>query len=313
MILPVQLQNDDTIGVLALSNPVYETEVAEWVNRGVQSLKNEGFRVLLGSTLFTKNHYTSAIAANRWNDFEKMIRNPSIKVIMTAIGGENAHQILPLIDFELIIKNPKIIIGYSDPTVFLNPISERCNMPTFYGPHIISFDPKWNWYSEYSINCFKSLLMKSQTSFVVPPSDIRECWQEGIAKGRLVGGCLVDLIKLLGTPWEPDWKGKILILESVNQSPQNIDVFLTHLYQAGVFDKIEGLILGKFHNCISSRKKDKPLKKIFQDVLKDLKFPILKTVDFGHFSDICPFPLGAMCEMNATAQTVTFLEPVVTN
>ena len=283
MILPFQLQNNDKIGVLALSNPVYGTEVSEWVNRGVQSLKDMNFEVVLGSTLFTKNYYTSGTTIKRWNDFKKMIQDPSIKVIMTAIGGENAHQLLPLIDFELIIKNPKIIIGYSDPTVLLNPISERCNMPTFYGHHVISFDPKWTWYSEYSINCFKNLLMNSQMPFVVPPSDTRECWKDGIAQGRLVGGCLIDLIKLLGTPWEPDWKGKILILESVNQSPQSIDVSLTHLHQAGAFNEIKGLILGKFHNCIASRKKDRSLKKNFSRYFKKFKISNFKNRGFWTF------------------------------
>ena len=249
---------------------------------------------------------------NKFSQMAKHNVSRRVAILVTAIGGENTHQLLPLIDFNLIIKSPKIIIGYSDPTVLLNPISERCNMPTFYGHHVISFDPKWTWYSEYSINCFKNLLMNSQIPFIVPSSDTRECWKDGIAQGRLVGGCLIDLIKLLGTPWEPDWKGKILILESVNQSPQSIDVSLTHLHQAGVFNEIKGLILGKFHNCITSRKEDRSLKKIFQDILKNSRFPILKTVDFGHFSDICPFPLGIMCEVNATAQTVTFLEPVVT-
>jgi len=311
MVLPVKIYKNDKIGVLALSNPVFETEVVDWVKRGGKSLKDMGFNIVFGSTLFMKNHYTSGTATERWHDLKKMIEDPTVKVIITAIGGENAHQILPLIDFDLIAKNPKIIIGYSDPTVFLNPISEHSNIPTFYGPHIISFDPEWNWYSKYTIDCFKKLLMRADNSFVVPPAGTRECWQEGIVKGRLVGGCLIDLIKLLGTPWEPNWKDKILILESINQTPQKIDVSLTHLYQADVFNKIKGLILGTFHNCISSRKKEVSLKEIFKNILQDIKIPILKTVDFGHFSHICPFPLGALCELNATDQIITFLESVV--
>ena len=312
MNLPAKLCKNDKIGVVALSDPVSGTEVVDWVKRGVKNLQNMGFDVALGSTLFTKDYYTSDTALNRWKDFEKMIRDPSIKAIITAIGGENAHQILPFVDFKLIAKNPKIILGYSDPTVLLNSISKYCNMPAFYGPHVISFDPQWAWYSEYTLNCFKTLLMKKHDSFIIPPSKDRECWNEGVAKGCLVGGCLVDLMKLLATPWEPDWKDKILILESINQTPQNIDVCLTQLCQAGVFNKIKGLILGTFHNCITSKNnKDKPLKKIFKDILQLSKIPILKTVDFGHFSHICPFPLGAMCEVDATNTKITLLKPIV--
>ena len=88
--------------MLALSNPVFETEASEWVKRSIQSLKGMGFQVKLGSTLFSKEYHTSGSAAIRWNDFKGMIIDPSIKGIITAIGGENAHQILPLIDFDLV-------------------------------------------------------------------------------------------------------------------------------------------------------------------------------------------------------------------
>ena len=314
MILPGKLCKGSTIGVVALSDPVHGTQVVDWLKRGVKTLEHLGFKVWLGSTLSTKNNYTSDTAINRFSDLKKMIHDKSVKAVITAIGGENAHQILPLIDFDFIANNPKIIMGYSDPTVLLNPLAQYCNMPAFYGPHAISFDPQWSWYSEYTVNCFKNLLMKQQKSFIVPPAGARECWKGGSAKGRLAGGCLVDLMKLLATPWEPRWENKILILESLNQSYQSIDVCLTQLDQAGVFNKINGLILGTFHNCISSKNdKEDPLKTVFKDILAPYKFPILKTVDFGHFSHICPFPLGAMCEVDAENKSIVFVEPVISD
>ena len=179
-------------------------------------------------------------------------------------------------------------------------------IPTFYGPHLTSFDPEWTWGGEYNKHCFEQIFLKAQSPFEIPPSDDRECWKEGIAEGRLVGGCLSDLIKLLATPWEPVWDKGLLILETMKQTSQSIDVQWTHLRQAGIFEKISGLILGKFYDCGDPHL----LKQIIMDILSPYSFPILKTVDFGHFSHSCPLPLGSNVRMNAQKKSFQITEPL---
>ena len=304
----LKLHKSDKIGVWTASDPIIHTQATQWISRGQKVLESMGFTIVTGTTLTTQTDYTAGTAELRWQDFLNFITDPDIKMILTALGGENAHQILPLMDFQLIAKHPKIIMGYSDPTVFLNPIFQLSKIPTFYGPHLASFDPQWPWFNNYDRDCFHRMFIQSEDFFEIPPSGPRECWNEGVCEGPLVGGCLTDLVKLLGTPWEPDWNGAILILETMKQTPQNIDVYITHLMQAGAFKNIAGLILGKFYNCNSERY-NKPLKNIILDIC-GTRFPILKTVDFGHFSHFCPLPLGIKCRLNSKEKSLHILEPI---
>ncbi len=298
-----RLKKGDAIGVWTASDPIIGTEAIQWVKRGIKVFESMGLSVIPGQTLGVQTDYTAGTAEQRWKDFLRLIENQKVTMILTALGGENAHQILPLIDFKLISYHPKIIMGYSDPTVFLNPISALSNIPTFYGPHLASFDPHWPWFGDYDRECFERIFFKNENPFEVPPAGPRECWRDGIGEGHLVGGSLTDLMKLLATPWEPTWDGSILMLETMNQTSQNIDVCFTHLFQAGIFHQISGLILGKFYNC----EDEKLLKKTIMNIVSHFHFPVLKTVDFGHFSHFCPFPLGSKCHLNAKKKSIQFL------
>lgn len=300
------LNKGDKIGVWTASDPIFGTQAVQWVQRGKKNLESMGYSIIEGETLKIQTGYTAGSAKLRWQDFSRFIMDPEIKMILTALGGENAHQILPLIDFQLIARFPKIIMGYSDPTVFLNPIASFSKIPAFYGPNLASFDPEWPWFGDYDRHCFDQIFLKTQSSFEAPPSSSRECWKEGEAQGKLVGGCLNDLMKLLATPWEPVWDGVILILETMKQTSQNIDVHFTHLLQAGVFQRISGMILGKFYDCGSPE----VLKKMILNILSPYSFPILKTVDFGHFSHFCPLPLGRKIQMNAQKKSFQIIEPL---
>ena len=300
------LQKGDSIGVLTASDPVINTPAMEWINRGRKTLEEMGFKVEYGKSIFASTNWTAGSSKLRAEDFMGFIKKPHIKMILTAMGGENAHQILPLLDFDVIADNPKVIMGYSDPTVLLNPIAHFSKTACFYGYHLASFDPEWSWFNEYDKNAFNKIFIEGVAPFEIPASQPRECWKKGKHQGRLVGGGLTDLIKLLSTPWEPKWDQVILILETMNQNLQQIDVHLTHLLQSGVFNKISGLLLGKFYNCGSAPQ----LKSLVLEILKEFDFPILKTEDFGHFSHICPLPIGGFCEINSEIKSFKILERI---
>lgn len=312
MICPPRLQAGDVIAVLTASDPL-TPEVWSWVERGIAQLRTMGFTVITGQTLFRQHYYTAGTPEERWQDLREFICDARVKMIMTAMGGENANHLLPLLDYQLIRDHPKIISGYSDPTVLLNGIQARAGLITFYGFHAASFDPLWPWFGEYDRTCFAQLFLKGTTPLRVPASARRQTWREGVAEGAFVGGCLSDVRKLLGTPYAPDWRNKILILEDIQKKPQHIDVMLTHLEQAGVFAQISGLLLGNFYDCVDSFQTEwnKPLRDLVLSVTGAYQFPILKTEDFGHFSHICPIPLGCEGQIDATAQTIDFLEPYV--
>ncbi|MCA9940883.1 MAG: LD-carboxypeptidase [Anaerolineales bacterium] len=310
VIRPPRLQPGDMIAVFTASDPL-TPEVWQWVERGIEQLRAMGFGVVTGQTLFRQHYYMAGTPAERWQDLRQFVCDERVKMIMTAMGGENANQLLPLLDYELIRAHPKIITGYSDPTVLLNAIQTRAGLITFYGFHAASFDPLWPWFGQYDRTSFAQLFLEGSTPLRIQPAADRETWRGGVAEGAFVGGCLSDVRKLLGTPYEPDWRNKILILEDVQKKPQHLDVALTHLKQAGVFAGINGLLLGKFHDCVDSTHTDwnPPLSHLFLSITEEFQFPILKTEEFGHFSHICPIPLGCLGRIDATAQTIDVLEP----
>jgi muramoyltetrapeptide carboxypeptidase len=312
MIVPDRLKPGDTIGVFTASDPI-EPPVTQWVEAGISRLKEMGFKVIEGATLTKSSYYTAGTPQERWEDFKSLITNNEVTLIMTAMGGSNAHQILELMDFELIRANPKIIMGYSNPTVLLNPIAQMSHLVTFYGFHAASFDPDWEWFDEYDLEHFDKVLQSPVAPMEIEPSDPRESWRGGSAEGAFVGGCLQDLRNLIGTPWEPDWEGKILFLEDISNPPKLIDVDLTHLKLAGAFDQIAGLLLGKFYECVDAKNPhwNKPLKHLVTEVLGEYDFPILKTNDFGHFSHMSPIPIGCRGRIDSSAKAIEILEPCV--
>jgi len=312
-IKPKKLQEGDTIGTFTASNPITD-EVNVWLQNGIKKLESLGFKVVTSKNIFKKSYYTAGTPEERASDFMELIENEEVNMIMSAMGGENAHQILPFIDFNKVKNNPKIIMGHSDPTVLLNPITKKTNLITFYGHHVCSFDPNWPWFSDdYDLKYFRKILMNSEIPGLIEQSTEREIWKEGVAEGEFVGGCLTDFRKLIGTPLEPEFKNKILILEQIGEPPQEINVVITHLKQAGVFDKINGLLLGKFYECVDKKREDwdKSLKQLFLDELKEYDFPILKTEDFGHFSHMFPVPIGGRGRVDATNKKIEILENVV--
>ncbi len=305
IIKPKKLTKGSKIGIIAVSNPLSKKHL-EIIDKGCNKLKNMGFKVCLGKTIREHKEITAGTAKERAEDFMEMIKNKSISAIFFAWGGENGSQILPFLNFDEIKKNPKIIMGHSDPTVILNPVFDKCNLITFYGHLASSFDPNWEWFSEYDEKTFYDVLINPKETYSLPPSDNREVYREGICEGRLIGGCITDLVKLFGTPYQPNFESKVLFLESYVLKPQELLAHLTHLKQAGVFNQIKGLILGNFLVDDSKHKVD--LKQLFLDELSEFKFPILKTKDFGHNSHMAPLPIGGLVRLNATQKQITFKE-----
>jgi len=274
---PKRLEKGSKIGILTISSPLTKKHI-DIIKGGCERLRRMGFEIIFGNTI--REH-------DAW-------------------GGENGSQILPLINFNEIKKNPKIIMGHSDPTVILNPIFDKTGLITFYGHFASSFNPGWRWFSDYDEKTFHEILMNPKTDYVLPPSEKRETYRKGICRGRLVGGCITDLIKLLGTPYSIDFNSKILFLESYIIKPQELLAHLTHLKQAGVFEKIEGLLLGNF--LIDGPKYDINLKKLFLDELSEFSFPILKTKDFGHNSHMAPLPIGGLIKLDAGKKEIVLEE-----
>lgn len=292
--LPNKLKVGDTIGIISPSAPVTE-DLKERFNYGLQIFRDMGFKVILSKNVYSNTLGYSATIDEKVEDIQEMFSNKEVKAIICSQGGQNSNTILPYLNFELIKNNPKIIMGISDSTAILNAIYAKTGLVTYHQSDII-----WSFYgkaSQKQINDFKLRLIDGKNGKIEHFTKWK-CIKDGIAEGKLIGGNLWTLTKLLETEYCPDFNNSILFLEEyAAESPlDEIDSKINLLKQHKVFEKIKGLWLGYYEQDTETSK--------FEDViinnLKEYTFPILKCNDFGHNCENIVIPIGAKVKLDAT-------------
>lgn len=289
------LYNGAKIGIVSGSAPEAAKEKERFEN-GINKLKSMGYDVVVAKHTCNTKNYMSGTEVEMAEDINEMFRNPDIDCIMCSGGGVNSNRILKHLDYELIAENPKMFIGVSNPTVVLNAITARTGMVTFHGPAII-----WDYgddnFPDFTKDSFLNILTESCECVTFNNHENR--WKAnkgGVETGKLVGGNLVSIQCLLGTPYEPDWNDKILIWEDICKPIERIDLMLTHFRDAGVFDKIAGMLIGELVACEGA---DSALDELLSELMGEYSFPIISNIPFGHTSNKLTLPLGASVYMDS--------------
>ena len=127
-----------------------------------------------------------------------------------------------------------------------------------------------------------------------------DCLKKGECKGKIIGGCLSVLTYLCGTEYFPNLSGKILLLEDIGEKTYKIDLMLNQLKQQKNFNKLKGIIIGQFHNCIISDKEDGTIEDCIKDFTKDLNIPIITNFAYGHVKERYVVPLNKIITLKAT-------------
>lgn len=297
VIKPFRLKHGDTVGIISPSSFVMKSDIRE----GIKTLKSLGFKVCLSPHALKKRYgYQAGTPDERVSDFNQMFKDPEIRGIFCTTGGYSSMQILPDIDWDCIRKNPKVFVGYSDITVLLNAIHKKTGLVTFHGPLVEGFGKYMNGGNVYTIDSLENAVMKGKKG-KLSSYTLWRTLKAGKAIGSLVGGNLNILYSLIGTEYEPDFKGKILFIEEIDDTDESVEHYLWRLRIAGIFQKIRGMIIGKF-NKIYLIKRDGSvprirdpfiLKKMFARATEGFDFPILYGVDFGHYVPSLTLPIGA--------------------
>ena len=286
---PPALHPGATIGVVALSYPADR----EKLNKGVAYLKSEGFKVVLGEHVFAKSGFTAGTAQSRAADLNKMFANPQIDAIFCVRGGYGSAQMIEFIDFDLIRKNPKIFMGYSDVTYLLLAITQKTGLITFHGPMVES-DMSKEEFKKYNKEAMRKVLYNNKLiGKVTPPTSYRPFFiNGGEARGELTGGNLSMVVSTLGTPHEIDTEGKILFLEETGEVTYRIDRMLCQLQAAGKLRDAVGIIFGESVSCGPRTSAEPTLLEVVKTYTKDLHIPVLYGLPFGHGSYKATLPIG---------------------
>jgi len=310
IIKPAKLKTGDVIGIIApASAPVDPTKL----ENGIRYIEKNGFRVELGKNISKIDGYLAGTDQERADDLNLMFKTKNVKAIFCLRGGYGASRILDKINYKLIRSNPKILVGYSEITALQLAILQKSGLVTFAGPMVAT--DFGNEITSYTEDFFWRIVSSNKKigRLKYPDDDKLVSITKGGATGRIIGGNLSVFVALIGTDYFPDLKGRILMIEEVDELPYKVDRLLNQLRLLKVFKQIKGIILGRFVDCIEhdTSKRTLTLGEVMEDYMKELKIPVLYTFPHGHIKDKVTVPFGINIKMNASKGFVEYLESAV--
>jgi muramoyltetrapeptide carboxypeptidase len=311
-IKPGRIRKGDKLGLVAPGGFITERELRE----SVDNLKQLGFEPVHSKKILDRYGYLAGTDQVRADDLNEMFSRKDIAGIVCARGGYGCARILPMLDYDIIRNNPKILVGYSDITALLYGIYARTGLVCFHGPVGIST------FNDFSVQYFRDVLLNPINRLLFtgplnnPDAEPLRTIKSGKAVGELVGGNLSIVVSLIGTPYDINSDGKIIFLEEIGEEPYRIDRMLTQMIQAGKFNTAKGIALGVFRKCEPKEidpafPKSLSLFEVLEDRLHDLGIPVLYGLSFGHITDKFTIPFGVKAELDSFSKTMTLLEPAV--
>ncbi|MCF7805588.1 MAG: LD-carboxypeptidase [Candidatus Marinimicrobia bacterium] len=289
---PKPLPEHGTIGIVAPASGSDQQDL----DKGIHILRQHGYDINVADNVTNRNHFLAGSWTIRLQEMLDFFKDDSIDAIICARGGDGAIHLLPDFIDELEGVAPKTFVGYSDITILQLALYQRYGWVTFSGP-MVATELANKSESSSTVTHLLSMLTSEPMKWNLLPEDSSgiEIWHDGVAKGTLLGGCMALVCTLLGTPNSPDYRDAILILEDVDETPQRIDRMLHQFRIHGVFERISGLILGKFHNCFPEDPGESfTLKDLVLNATADYDFPVIANYPYGHGSGTrLTVPLGA--------------------
>jgi muramoyltetrapeptide carboxypeptidase len=293
--LPPRLKPGAAIGIAAPAGPFDP----EKFFRGTQVLKDMGFEVVIPADLFEASGYFAGSDQHRAALVDRLFADRSIDAIICARGGFGSIRILPILGYEAIARNPKIFIGFSDISALLSVLHTRCGLVTFHGPVVTSLADA----SDETKHSLRNALIADR------PLEIKltagRTIYPGSASGLVSGGNLTTLCHLVGTPYAPNFKDRILFLEDLGEAPYRIDRMLVQMKLAGCFEGLAGIILGSFEACGSLDE----IWDIMRAAFESQHIPILAGLEAGHGKTNTTLPVGIEATLDADNHRLLFLRP----
>ena len=293
-IKPPRLYPGDIIGIAAPAGP-FKKELFE---RGVAAIKDMGFEVMIPENLQRPVRYLAGPDAHRASLLNDMFNSSDIKGIICARGGYGSIRILDLMDFDLLQKNPKIFLGFSDISALISAITTRSSLVAFHGPNITTLgkatlETKASFYR--AVTSEQPLDIRPEKPRVVSP---------GKGTGIVSGGNLATLCHLLGTPYSPTYRGRIFMMEDTGEAPYRIDRMLFQMRMADCFQGVSGVVLGSFKNCGEYE----AICGITANIFEDIQIPILGGFEIGHGKDNMTLPMGIQATLDTEQGALLYKE-----
>lgn len=333
IIKPPRLAPGDTIGIISPASPI-ASEGPRRFERGVAHLREMGFAVRVARHARARHGHTAGTIEQRVDDIHSLFSDPEVRAVLTSAGGLNSNQLLDSLDYGLIARNPKVLMGYSDVTALLLAVQRVSGLVTFLGPAVLPQFGEPGGLHPYTAGWLRRILMQAEAPVELVPS--RWCidepvrWDEdgaprrgrphrgprtlvpGSAEGPVVAGNLSTLLVLACSPYWPELDGAILCIEeNQGESPASVDRMLTQLRTMGAFGRIAALLVGRFPRGTGFGRRD-PLREVLQTATRGYRLPMAVDFDFGHTDPMFILPNGIRARVElGDVPRLTLLEAAV--
>lgn len=292
--MTIRLKAGDTVGIVSPSimlSPRKELNLQP----AISFLQNIGFNVVVSPSASKGLCLTPDSDRQKSLDIMEMYQNPRINALFAAHGGAASLRLLPYLDYKVIKNNPKPLIGFSDTSSVQMGIFSKTQTPYISG-FLCEYDFR---------NGFISPLVEKDLTAVLSGKNFTTqegtCLKPGVAQGTLLGGNLSILSDLNGTPYYPDIRNAILLLEDECEKPYKISLMLTQLRFNPLFKQVKGVIFGRFSECVDNNSTFGDVNDILLDFANKTNIPVIKDFNYGHFSERHVLTFGVPYKLNAEA------------
>jgi len=289
------LKKGDKIGIIAPSVGLKDKSLEP----SLAYFKKLGLTPILADNLQHNYRYMAGNDIERATTINKLFANSEIKALFCLRGGAGATRLLPYLDYNTIKNNPKPIIGLSDSTALQNALITQTKNPSLTG-FLPIYDLNGKNINKLTDDSLKNALFENKHQAISG-----HCLIDGSAEGKIIGGCLSVLLYLCGTPYFPDLKDKILILEDTEEKTYKIDLMLNQIKQQKNFNKLKGIIFGAFTDCPIIDKEDGTVEDCINDFIKDLNIPVVTDFAYGHIPARHIIPLGIKAKLSSSKSKCT--------
>lgn len=297
---PLRLAPGACVGIVSPASPADPARLQS----GIDVLRSRGFDVRVAPHVLDRDGHMAGTDAARAADFTSFYADPAIDLLWCSRGGSSSCRLWPLLPWDTFASlPPKLVVGYSDITSLHVPLIQRVQTVALHGPLVSELADT----PPAVLDWLLSLLRSPEPHRLVPgraPCTLAS----GVAEGALTGGCLSLLCATLGTPYQLDTRGKLLLLEDIDEAPHRIERCLVQLREAGLLAAASGFIIGEATHADDTE--TLPMNQLWSDFLSPYAKPAVRGFPFGHVAENYALPLGIPARLDADMGTLTLLEPV---
>ena len=298
---PKALKPGDTISLVSPASPLTPEQTAN----GIGILEKAGYRVKLAPNVYSATEYLAGSDEDRARDLQDAFEDPETQAVFCSRGGYGCSRLMPHLDLDRMAASGKLFSGFSDITV-LHAALNRRGLPTLHAPMALTL------HTDREAWVYESLLAALKGENPIPTgAPVGKTLVPGKAHGTVVGGCMILICDLIGTPEQLDMRGKIVVLEDVDEAPHRVDAMLTHLFNSGSIQTAAGIVIGEMTRTDERVDKsigDRSWREIVRERLGGLSIPTIIDFPFGHAKQMLSLPLGIHAEMDANLGTLMYTE-----